>query len=464
MDEIAEILDMDVGVIENIIKNHLDETARYEKLMDYYMGEHEILSRVQAGPSTPNNMVVANHAKYITTMLTGYFMGEQVSFVASVEEADDSVALLNELYRARYVGTHDYLTAKRSSILGVGYELIYIDEEEEMEWGGMYMPKFHQFDPATTFLIHDIDLEKTVRGAVHYVNVTEDLVHVHFYTDDEVYVFETDDIEGEYELLNLEEGSNPSPHLFGGVPVIRYDNEENRQGDFEQVITLIDVYNLLQSDRINDKEQLVDAIMVITGGKMPAGGMAQLKKERLLNLPGDGMKAAWLTKSMNEVEVEVLKNSIKKDIHEFSFTPNLTDENFAGTTSGEAMKFKLFGTEQVLQEKETFFEKGLRLRMKRLFNYLGAGSTDNHDYTQVKIGFNRALPTDMPNPVETINYLRGVVSDETLLGLLDFVEDVPGELEKVRAQTEAKVQTEASAFDFPSAPSDDEGEEVVDEQ
>ena len=54
-------------------------------------------------------------------------------------------------------------------------------------------------------------------------------------------------------------------NLFSMVNVIEYYNNAECQGDFEQVISLIDAYNLLQSDRLNDKEQFVDAILLIKG-------------------------------------------------------------------------------------------------------------------------------------------------------------------------------------------------------
>ncbi|MCA9765426.1 MAG: phage portal protein [Carnobacterium sp.] len=40
------------------------------------------------------------------------------------------------------------------------------------------------------------------------------------------------------------------PQYFGGVQVIEYRNNEEKQGDFEQAIFLIDAYNALQSDRM----------------------------------------------------------------------------------------------------------------------------------------------------------------------------------------------------------------------
>ena len=41
----------------------------------------------------------------------------------------------------------------------------------------------------------------------------------------------------------------------------------------------------------------------------------------------------------------------------FTNTPDMTDENFSGNQSGEAMKYKLFGLEQRTAIKEGLFRK-----------------------------------------------------------------------------------------------------------
>ena len=41
----------------------------------------------------------------------------------------------------------------------------------------------------------------------------------------------------------------------------------------------------------------------------------------------------------------------------FTNTPDMTDENFSGNQSGEAMKYKLFGLEQRTAIKKVYSEK-----------------------------------------------------------------------------------------------------------
>ena len=42
-------------------------------------------------------------------------------------------------------------------------------------------------------------------------------------------------------------------------------------------MSLIDAYNLIQSDRVNDRKQLVDAILCFYGVKFTEGQMAELR-------------------------------------------------------------------------------------------------------------------------------------------------------------------------------------------
>ncbi|WP_350353553.1 phage portal protein [Lactobacillus gasseri] len=62
--------------------------------------------------------------------------------------------------------------------------------------------------------------------------------------------------------------------------------------------------------------------------------------------------------------VNLLSQSIENDIHKISYVPNMNDEKFMGNVSGEAMKFKLFGLENLLSIKQRYFFDGLRRRLK----------------------------------------------------------------------------------------------------
>lgn len=154
-------------------------------------------------------------------------------------------------------------------------------------------------------------------------------------------------------------------------------------------------------------------------------------------------EAKYLQKVLNETDVEILRNNIKDDIHKFSLTPDLTDVNFGNNLSGVAIRYKLLGFEQHVKNKERFLVLGLKERFDLYVHYLSLLSRMNVvNSGDVDFIFNRNLPENNLELAQTINYLRGLVSDETLLEQLDFVSDSAEEMELVEKQEESRVERE----------------------
>jgi hypothetical protein len=55
-------------------------------------------------------------------------------------------------------------------------------------------------------------------------------------------------------------------------------------------------------------------------------------------------------------------------------------------------------------------------------------------FRDIEIDFVRNVPADEAAQINMINSLKGIVSDETLLGQLDFISDPAAEVEKVNKQ------------------------------
>lgn len=458
MKQLAELLGVDVFVVKSAIDAHLNDIKRLEKLKNYYEGNHPILNRKRRGVGAPNNKTMSNHAKYITTILNGYFIGNPPKYtymdstdVTEVDSGQDESTLIDvaknmgeetinhidDWNKKRHVATHDFKMGKQMSIHGRAYELLYADPNAPE---GEVKIKIKDLASTNALLIRDMDLEETVLAGIYYYRISKKKFKVFVYTDDEIIEYETNSLVGDYKYIGN------SSHSFGSVPLIEYINNDELQGDYEQQISLIDAYNTLMSDRINDKEQLVDSILVITGGKLPEGWMKRLRSERLINLPDTNTDAKWLTKNLTESDVQVLRDTIKEDIHTYSFVPNMTDENFAGNASGVAMAYKLIGLNLLVKEKESNFEKGLRLRLKRLFHVWRVAGKPQYDYESVMIEFTHSLPTNLLENAQVVSALKGTVSDETLLGTLDIVQNVQEEIARLEEQHKKNIQNNQNAF------------------
>ncbi|WP_394896474.1 phage portal protein [Clostridium paraputrificum] len=434
------------------IDAHKKLVDRYNMLNNYYDGEHKILSRTLTTESLPNNKIVANHAEYITDMATGYVFGAPITY--SCNGADE----LNKIFTEIDEDSHNNELALDMSIFGVGYELLYMNDDE------VPYPELAVVSPLNSFLVVDSTVkQKPMFGVTYYpkydIEGTLKGYDVNVYTDNSItHYFFTD--------LNNEspEVDEPEEHFFKDIPLVEYKNNKRLKGDFEGVITLIDAYNLLQSDRVNDKEQVVDALLAVIGASLGDNEeekveTAKLLKELKIIELDEGGDAKWLVKNLNETEIEVLKKSLKDDIHEFSKVPCLTDENFVGNASGVAMKYKLLGFEQLGRTKERYFKKGLRQRLKLMSNIENI-KAKNINPGNIDISMKRSLPVDDELAARIAQETEGFISWETRIKRFDGEIDIDEERKRLEEENKKKVEDQQKMFgsyDFKSV--EKEGEE-----
>lgn len=224
------------------------------------------------------------------------------------------------------------------------------------------------------------------------------------------------------------------PHYFGMCPVVIFKNNEDETGDFEKVISLIDAYDKMESDSLNDFEYFCDAYLALIGFTADADDVKSMKENRVLLLDKD-TDAKWLTKEEHDSTIENMKIRIDKDIHKFSKCPNLSDEDFASNASGVAIKYKMVGTENLVSVKERKFKKGLQRRLE-LISILQDKKYSTFDWRAIDIIFTRNLPTNDTEIANMVNTLSSIVSTETLLAQLPFVENVQDEMERIDKEKE----------------------------
>lgn len=371
-------------------------------------------------PSKPNNKIANAYASYITDTLVGYFIGEPVTYTAN-----DNVLIqdLNMILEYNDEADENAELAKNASIYGVAYEMLYLSEEDKMI-------RFKSLNPKEVIPIFDKTVEQNLLAVMRYY---EDYDYVEDNTYTIVEVIDSKMVR-RYKLdtgLSLLE---EYPHYFSMVPVAIFKNNEDETGDFEQVISLIDAYDKMESDSLNDFEYFVDAYLALYGFTADAEDIAQMKENRVL-LMDEGTSAEWLIKQTSDAYVENMKNRLDKDIHKFAKCPNMSDEEFASNASGIAIKFKLLGTENLVSIKERKFKRGLQQRLE-LMSMINSVLREGFDWRAIDIVFTRNIPSNDTDIANMVNTLKDIVSEETLLAQIPFVEDVQNELEKLKKERE----------------------------
>ena len=415
--------ELTAAIVKKLIDNHKQyDMPRLQKLEDYYLAKNEILKRQMADPSKPNNKISNPYANYITDTLTGYFMGEPVTYSSLDEKALEE---LNLIFEYNDEADENVELARSCSIYGVGYEMMYIDEEGSV--------RFKRLDAKECIPIYDDTIENDLLYVIRYyldkdIITDKTFMYIEVISRTDVSRYRANDTGANMELIESR------PHYFGIVPIAIYKNNETETGDFENVISLIDAYDKLESDSLNDFEYFCDAYLALIGFTAEAEDVAEMKQNRVILLDKD-TDAKWLIKDEQDSTVENLKIRIDKDIHKFSKCPNLSDENFAANASGVAIKYKLVGTENLISVKERKFKKGLQRRLE-LISLIQGVKLAGFDWRAIDITFTRNLPSNDTEIAEVVNKLSNVVSKETLLAQIPFVEDVQAELDRLDKEQE----------------------------
>lgn len=428
-----------------LLERHKKEITRYKNLASYYDGEHDIKNKQGRANGAPNNKIVANYCAYITDMCTGFFIGQPVSYTS---DNKDALEQLNDVFKYNDEAAHNTDLAEAASMKGRAYELLYLDEEANI--------RFTKINPEEIILIADAKIGEDIRFGIRHYDVY-DISGQSYETYVDVY---DSDYCTSYKLENgklvqLEQFC----HMFEGVPIVEYLNNNQAKSDFEGVITLVDAYNKAQSLTLDDMEDFTDAFLVLKN--MHGTGeddVKAMRRNKVICVKDNG-GAEWLIKTINDTYIENLKNRLQRDIHKFSNIPDMSDEKFTGNTSGVAIKYKLIGLEQVRGRKERKFKKGLQRRIELIFGILKINEKD-FDFRDMEMTLTANIPANLAELVEAVNKLYGIVSKEKLLSLLPFIPDPQAEVEAIKAENAETLGDDApDSGDDPGGDEDGDAEE-----
>jgi len=419
------MIQTNLGISEELIIKLIDnhkvlDIPNFNKLQDYYEGKSAILDRaMEAGK--PNNKLVANYPGYIVDMINGYAFGKPISYASTDEQLIEAIQdILN--YNDEHA--HNKELAKSMGIKGKAYELVYSDED-----GNLRLARLGAED---CIMVYDTAVNPEPSFAIRYYTISDILTdtnidYAEVYTKDEIITFQSDG-----KTYGITERV---PHYFGIVPVIEYNNNTEQLGDFEKVLSLIDAYDVACSNKVNDLDYFSDAYLCLIGMLgTEQEDILDMKNKRVLLLDENG-QASFLIKPSNDAESENVKDRLKSDIHKFSMTPDMTDEQFGNNASGVAMAYKLLGLENKATDKEANFKKGLQRRFEIICNFLNTKGS-SFDFRDISITFTRNKPINELEAVQIANMLKGLVSEITVLQNIPQVSDVTEELERLEKEKE----------------------------
>ena len=414
---------------DKIIKIIQDFTTivipQFNKKWKYYEGRHQILYKEATDEGKPNNKVVTNFVKNIVQQYSGYATGIPVSYQSDEEGFEELIDILNY----NDVDAEDVEFLKQALIFGRAAEICYLDEEGKT--------RFTYDDVRNIIPIYSADLNNDMLYAIRLIKnklTTEDVADIYVEVYDSTYVTIYKSTEGYHSLDLLDK----HVHNFSQCPVTILKLNEEEEGVAETVFSLQDAYNNLNSGALDDWDAFVDSLLVLKGGIADDEDLAAMKKHRVLMLPNEGQDAYYLSRDTSTTNITYLLDNAETKIYELAHCPNFNDEKF-GTSSGIAIRYKMMPMENVTANFMYNFKKALQRRIE-LISDIVAKINGEQLWRDISIQFTRNIPSDLSDIANQINGFRGLVSDETLLSQIPFVDNPEEEIEKVSKQQEKEME------------------------
>lgn len=427
--EVPDVERVPPQVLTYLVRRGEAAQGRYDRLDRYYLGRHDSLRTRTEGDRVP---VAVNYAKYVVDVALGYYLGQPVKYDPNQRDRFARKIDLGPLlasYDRQHIPEVDSAIGKAMGIFGDCLELCYASS------GPNPGPRSARIDPRRGILVCDTTVEHNKLFALVWDRREKTSGEVYYavtvYTDRTERDFICGDLSGQ----QFRPVGEVRYHWFGGVPVIAYTNNEERQGDFEQILPLIDAYDDLMSSRLTDKKRFVDALLVFFGMTLAEGDERRLSVEKFIDGAPLDARAEYIQKTFNESEVQVLADALVREMHKMTLTVDMSDEQFAGNSSGQALKLKMLTMDLLVRNKIRRMEHGLREWLALYNHWLTVrGIMGPVEVSEVDINFSLNLPINEGEIVELVCKLKGIVDDQTLLSQLWFIRDPAEALENIRRQ------------------------------
>lgn len=349
-------------VMQKALGIHNQNAADCEYLIDYFLGDQDILGRIGGGTSNINNTTVVNFAFPITREIVGYTFGSPTEFIPKNMTYQKDISDIADIYNYEDSYSVDICSGIYASICGVGY-MITLPSKDISKDMTPEIPIIHSYlDPRTTFVVQSPEVGNPTLMSCHYTyNKITGKKDYTCYTDK--YKFEFSNMD----MNTLVTSINP----IGANPITMVENSLFLTGDWEQAIAVMNAQNLVTSDALNDIEGTIKSLLVIIGAEFEDQdtGLKKIKENRVLTLTkGNGnlanLDAKFIAPQLNSTSVENIRKYLEDARNVITGIPDRS-ANSSGGDTGMAVLNRDGWTdiEIVARLKEMFYKKAKKQQL-----------------------------------------------------------------------------------------------------
>lgn len=321
-----------VSVVGNCIGVFNSNKRIFQYLWDYKNGDQPIRYRTKLVRDDVNNPIVENHAWEIVQFKNGQTYGEPIQCVSTSKDESINKAIDRFNDYCKNAGKHskDISSGEWTSATGTGFKAV-----QRTPRGSEVPFRITVPSPINTFVIYSSRTEEPLL-AVQELKDEKGERYLLCYSETREFQIKNST------LLSLGKNSDgvemkSRPHVFGGIPIVEYPNNQDKISDIELVIDILDAINNMQSNRMDAIEQFVQSWIKFVNCEVDENSFIKMKMQGALVVKSNnGENKAdvdIMTQELNQTESQVAKDDLWNNALSISAIPN-KQGNTGGDTQG----------------------------------------------------------------------------------------------------------------------------------
>jgi len=423
--------EMNLNLLSDLIGKHKKLTQyRLKPQQDAYEKNiYPFLFAPRKPAYKPDNRIPINFAKYLVDTFNGFCTGIPIKVTSDNEKVSEYLEFLDRHNRMDDLNSE---ISKGADIQGACHELYYNGEDGEIG--------IAKVDRSESFFVYDDSILRRKLFFVRYYMGSDNVEYGSWSDDTYVQHFEN--------RAGYRWTDDPYEHHFEYGPASEFYNNAERRGIFESELPAINAYSKALSEKANDVDYFADAYLKILGPKVESKDTQSIRDNRIINFTGspDGTlpQVDFLQKPNADTTQENLINRLERLIFHISMIANIDDENF-GSASGIALRYRLQSMHNLFLVKSRKFTASIQNRYRVIFSNPIAQThgVRPDDWMSVNVKFTPNLPADMLSEVQAAQQADGMLSQQTRLGMLSFIEDVQEEIDRLTQEQEEMTARQA---------------------
>lgn len=351
-------------ILGDVMKTHEANQTEELALFNIFVNSSDWWTKSKVTRDDINNKVSVPNAWALSRTINGYCFGEPVKFIArGADETENGeiagtkqaqVEVLSEMLDR--MGNHDsdIMATMCASICGLGYKLALPANKDELEINGIpFVINSDIIMPMLAGVVYTNEsISRSVMGFIigtYYNEEGEADGNLYTcWTKYAQYMLKDNESGDGYDIVKqMVDGSEYDVYPLNNkrIPLIEIERNPFRKGDWEVATSLLELKNNLISNRIDDIQQMVDYILVLTNCVFETEEDKNTAlNSRLLEIktanPNNPSSAEILKNALDQTSVQQLADYVDLLIQECVGIPNRQERGGGGGDTGQAVKYR----------------------------------------------------------------------------------------------------------------------------